>query len=147
MTIKKRTATLITGTTGGSGTGTATIDLGLGFAYAEVLRVEFKGDDANVDTNNTFAITDAEGRSILDALALDAGTDDSSVKATSQSFSTVGVARSLTSIEAEVVDRDGDASADTEGLYAPLIAKSPITIDLAAGTDGDVHQVNVFVRG
>lgn len=141
MTIKRRTVTLTTD----SG-GNASAELGLGAAYAKVLKFEFKGDDANVDVNNTLALTDADGRSIVDAIALDGGTDDSSIKATEQSYSTVGVGRFVTSIEAEVLDRDGDASADTEGLYAPPIARSPLTVALASGTEGDVHRVHVFVE-
>lgn len=125
---------------------THSVDIGLGAAVARVHRIEIKGDDADVDTNATFALTDAEGRSLLDALALDAGTDDSSVLATSQTYSTVGVGRNLTAIEAEVVDRDGDASADTEGLYAPPIAVSPVTLDVAAGTSGDAYEVTLFVE-
>lgn len=143
MAIKSRSITLTTGTDGP--TGTATGELGLGAAFGRILKVEFKGDDANVDSNNTLAITDKDGRVIFAATALDAGTDDSTSKNTEQGFSTVGVGFYLTAAEAEVRDRGGDASADTEGLVAPPVARGPVTIDIAAGTDGDVQKVILLV--
>src|SRR5512134_452329 len=97
MAFKKRVAPLLTtGTTGGTGAGTAQTEVGLGAAYGLVLGFEFKGDDADVDTNNTLKLTDADGRVILAATALDAGTDDSVTLLTNQTYSTVGVRRMLT---------------------------------------------------
>src|SRR3972149_5975421 len=121
---------------------TATKELGLGAAYGRVVKVEVKGDDADVDTNATFALTDAEGRELLAAFAIDGGTDDSTALHTSQDFSTFGVGFSPPAPEAAAVDAAGDASADTEGLVNHPIAKSPVTIDVAAGTatDGDAGK-------
>jgi hypothetical protein len=142
--IKRRKVTLTTGVDGATGTAAGLISLGA--PYAKVLGFEFKGDDANVDTNNTLKLTDADGRIIFAATALDGGTDDGTVKLTSQDFSTVGLRKMLTVAEADVIDQAGDASADTEGVVAPPIAKSPVTVNIAAGTDGDVHEVSLFVE-
>lgn len=143
MAIKRRRVTLTTGTDGP--TGTASGDISLGAAYARLLRLEFKGDDANVDINNTISLTDAEGRLSLTASAQDGGTDDSTVKATNQSYSTVGVAFALVNDEAKSLMSDGTVGTDNVG-GGPLIAASPVTVDIAAGTDGDVHQITLYVE-
>jgi hypothetical protein len=141
MAIKRRRGTI---TTGAAGTGT--LELSLGAAYAELLKVEFKGDSTDVDTNNTWAITDADGRAALVATAIDAGADDSTALQTDPTYSGAGRGIWLSAAEANVVDAGGDFSADTEGLVAPPICASPVTIALAAGTSGDVHEVTLFVR-
>jgi hypothetical protein len=147
MAIKKRTATLVTGTTGAPSTGEADIELGLGAAYARVFKVEVKGDDANVDSNAQFAITDADGREILVATAIDGGTDDSTALKTEQSYSTVGVGFYLTAIETDIKNgEDGVSYSETEGLFAAPLARSPVTINITAGTDGDEHRVHLFVE-
>jgi hypothetical protein len=147
MAIKRRYARLTTGTTGGTGTGTAQARIGLGAPYGTVLGFEFKGDDANVDANNTLALTDADGRLVLKATALDAGTDDSTLKRTSQDFSTVGVRGGLVEDEAEVYQGSAGAkTTDNVGAGGGILAKSPITVDIAAGTDGDVQEVALFVE-
>ena len=148
MTIKKRTGTLTTGTTGGSGTGTATLDVGLGAAYAKIFRFEFKGDDANVDANNTIELVDADGRIVLKATALDAGTDDATLKSTEQSYSTVGVAYDLVNDEARALQGSiGAVTTDNVGAGSGgILARSPVTINIAAGTDGDVQRVHLFVE-
>jgi hypothetical protein len=150
MAIKKRTATLTTGTThagAGAVTGEARLEVGLGAAYGRVLKVEFKGDDADVDANNTLEILDADGREILVATALDAGTDDSATLKTEQDYSTVGVGFFLTAIETDIRNsEDGVAYSATEGLFAAPVARSPVTITIAAGTDGDVQRVHLLVE-
>ena len=140
MAIKKRTITLTTGAGG-----TASGSLGLGAAYAKLLRAEFKGDDANVDTNNTFALTDADGRIVLTAYAADAGTDDSSAKNTEQSYSTVGLGFNLIYDEAKNLMSSGAVGTDNVG-GTPIIARSPLTVAIASGTSGDVHRIHVFVE-
>lgn len=147
MAIKRRVAPLLTtGTTGGTGTGTARTTVSLGAPYGRVIAFEFKGDDANVDDNNTLKLTDATGRILLTAIALDAGTDDSTTKQTNQTYSTVGVYRALVDEEDKVVGQDGVLTTDNVGAGGPLPAASPITIDIAAGTDGDVQQVVLWVE-
>jgi hypothetical protein len=140
MSIKRRRTTI---TMAGA---TASVDLGLGAPYGKVFKVEIKGDDADVDINATFAITDAEGRKVLAATAVDAGTDDSTALTTSQDFSTVGVGFYLGPIESTIYDAGGDPSADTEGVAPGMVAKSPVTIDVAAGTATDVYEVTLFVE-
>lgn len=140
MTIKRRRTTITMAAATGS------VDVGLGSPYARILKFEVKGDDADVDLNTTFAIVDAEGREILAAVALDAGTDDSVSLHTSQDFSTVGIGNYLTAPEVDVIDAAGDYSADTEGLVVPPIAKSPVTWNLAAGTATDVFELTLFVE-
>ena len=139
MAIKRRRTTV---TMAGA---TASVELGLGAPYGRPLRFEVKGDDADVDTNATFAITDAEGRLVLTAIALDAGSDDSTVKATNQDFSTVGLAYALVNDEAKSLMSSGAVGTDNVG-GGPLIAKSPLTIDIAAGTATDVYELTVFVE-
>lgn len=149
MAIKKRTITLTTGTShagGGAVSGEARGELGLGAKWGKILKVEVKGDDANVDTNNTFAITDNAGRIIFPATALDFGTDDGTVKSTEQGYSTVGLSIFPTATESQVYDQGGDAAANTEGPGPSLVAETPLLITLAAGTDGDVHRIHVFVE-
>ena len=150
MTIRRRTGTLTTGGAGvgGGSTGTASIEIGLGSAYGEIIGLEFKGDDANVDSNNTLDIVDADGRIILKATALDAGTDDSTLKSTEQVYSTVGVAYSLVYDEARALQGTiGAVTTDNVGGGSGgVIARSPVTISIAAGTDGDVQKVHLFVR-
>jgi hypothetical protein len=145
MTIKRRTVRLTTGTDGA--TGTASKTLGLGASYGRVFAFEFKGDDANVDNNNTLAITDADGRIILKATALDAGTDDSTLKKTSQIFSTVGVRGGLVEDEDSVYQGSAGAkTTDNVGAGEGIVARSPLTVAIASGTDGDVQEVSVFVE-
>jgi hypothetical protein len=150
MTIKKRTGTLVTGTThagAGAVTGEARLEVGLGAAYAKVFKVEFKGDDSGVDANNTLTLTDADGREVLVATALDGGTDDSTALKTEQDYSTVGVGFYLTALETDIRDADaGAAYSATEGLFAPMLARSPVTITIESGTDGDEHRVHLFVE-
>jgi hypothetical protein len=150
MTIKRRRVELTTGTThagAGAVAGEARRELGLGAAFGKIVKVEFKGDAADVDANNTLEILDAEGREILVATALDGGTDDSTALKTSQDFSTVGVGFFLTAIETDIRNgEDGVAYTATEGLFAPPVAKSPVTITIAAGTDTDVHEVTLLVE-
>jgi len=141
MTIRKRTITLTS-----NGSGAASGELGLGCKYGRIFKVEFKGDDADVDTNNTLAITDNAGRAVLAATAFDGGTDDSTAKKTEQSFSTVGVGFYLGPVESDVYDAGGDASANTEGQAIGVLAESPVTIAIASGTEGDVHRIHLFVE-
>ncbi len=140
MAIKKRTTTY----TMAAATGSCT--LGLGAAYGKVLKVEWKGDDADVDTNATIGIVDADGRQILAATAMDAGTDDSSARHTGQTYSTVGIGLYLSPNEADGIGADGSAVATAEGLSSAPIAQSPVTIAFTAGTSGDVYQVSLFVE-
>lgn len=149
MSFKRRVGTL-TFPTGGTGS----IEIGLGAAYGRVHAIELKGDDTNVDTNTTYALTDAAGRVILTAIALDAGTDDSSVKDTAQSesigglaASTVGVMRYLSFDEAKSIQSSGAVITDNVGgAGSGVFAKSPVTVAMAAGTSGDVIQVALFVE-
>lgn len=146
----QRKTTLITGTDGATTTASKTISLGKKFGY--IIGFEFKGDDADVDTNATLEVVDAAGRIIVPATALDAGQDDSTVKATNQDYSTVGVYRSL--VENEGVGTAttgtkmrGEASpTDNVGGTRGVFAQGPVTINIAAGTDGDVHQVVLHVE-
>lgn len=158
MAIKKRYVDLLTGTShvgAGAVSGEARGNIGLGAEYGRVLKFEFKGDDADVDTNNTLQLIDANGRQLLAALALDGGTDDSTALNTDQeciigtavtTVSTFGVGYYLGPNEVDVIDESGDASANTEGMTVGVIAKSPVTAVLASGTDGDWHRVALFVE-
>jgi len=157
MTVKKRYADLLTGTShvgGGAVSGEARANIGLGSAYARVLGFEFKGDDADVDTNNTLELTDADGRLLLVATAFDAGgttsdeytEQEAAIGTTVSAASTVGVFRIVGYPEALYVDAAGDASADTEGMVAGVFAKSPVTATIAAGTDGDWQRVTLWVE-
>lgn len=150
MALKRRTGILTTGGSGAGGgsTGTASRDIGLGAAYGTVVGVEVKGDDADVDVNNTIAITDANGRLILKATAVDAGADDSTLKSTNQDYSTVGVYYSLVEDEARGLQSTiGAVATDNVGAAGKGVpAKSPVTVALASGTDGDVHQVVLWVE-
>lgn len=160
MTIKYRYADLLTGTShvgGGAVSGEARVNIGLGAVYGKVLGFEFKGDDADVDTNNTLALTDASGRIIFKATALDGGTDDSTLKNTDQesvigtavsAASTVGVRFALTEDEDSVYQGSAGAlTTDNVGAAgAGIIAKSPVTATIASGTDGDWHRVGLYVE-
>jgi hypothetical protein len=123
---------------------TASKELGLGAPYARPLRIEVKGDDANVDDNTTFALTDDEGRAVLTAVAIDAGDADAG-NTTGNGFSTVGAGYALVNDEARSLLSSGAVGTDNVG-GGPIIAKSPLTIDVAAGTSGDVFEVTVFVE-
>ena len=139
MALKRRRKTItMAGATG-------SVAIGLGAAFARVLRIEVKGDDANVDADTTFAITDADGRLVLTAIALDAGTDDSTVKATDQGFSTVGLAYALVNDEAKSLLSSGAVATDNVG-GGPVIAASPVTVALAAGTSTDVFEITLVVE-
>lgn len=120
-----------------------------------ILKVEFKGDDADVDVNNTLQLLDSRGRQLLAATAFDGGTDDSTVLNTEQeavvgttvtAASTVGVGFYLTPNETDVIDESGDFLANTEGSVLGGLAYSPVEVRLAAGTDGDWHRVTLFVE-
>ena len=141
MAIKRRRGTI---TTGAAGTGT--LELSLGAAYAQLIKVEFKGDSTDVDNNTTLQILDAAGRAALVATALDAGADDSTVLTTDQTFSTCGRSIYPVATETDVYDTGGDPAANTEGPGPSPIVESPVTINLAAGTSGDVHEVTLFVK-
>lgn len=145
MTIKARKASLTMAAATGS------VDIGLGAAYGRVLKFEVKGDDANVDSNNTFEILDADGRIVFTATALDFGSDDSTAKTTAQvnfagSANTVGLGYYLTPIETTVIDAGGDAEANTEGPPDGMFARSPVTCNFAAGTSGDVYEITLLVE-
>lgn len=145
MAVKKRTIeSIIIGTDGATTTGSKQV--GLGAAYAEVLKLEVKGDDGNVEASATILVTDADGRIIFSDSGLDFGADDATVKSTEQSYSTVGLGIYPVPVETEVTDRLGDPAADTEGVSPSIVAKSPLTVALSSGTDGDAYRVHVFVR-
>ncbi len=143
MAIKRRRTTATTGTDGA--TTTFSKELSLGAAYALLLKFEIKGDDTNVDSSAGYTITDAEGRLILTLAAFDAGPDDSTVKATNQTYSTVGRSLTISPIETDIVDTGGDFAANTEGNVAGVIVASPLTIASTGGTDGDVFQLTAYV--
>jgi len=145
MAIKKRTIDTITiGTDGATTTGSKTV--GLGAAYAKVIKLEIKGDDGNVEATATLVVTDADGRVVAKATSVDFGADDSTVKSTEQSYSTVGLSIYPTALETDVFDTGGDPAANTEGPGPSIIARSPLTVALSSGTDGDVYRVHVFVE-
>lgn len=146
MTIKKRTIDTITiGTDGSTGTGSKSV--GLGATYGAVRKVEVKGDDTNVDTTTALLITDADGRIVFSKGATDFGPDDSTSKQTEQSYSTVGLGMYLVPDEAETFDRNGEVSAANAGEAGNgIFARSPLTVALSSGTDGDVFRVHVFVE-
>jgi hypothetical protein len=157
MAIKFRYVDLLTGTShvgAGAVSGEARGNIGLGAVYGKVCAVEFKGDDADVDSNATLALADAAGRQLLAATAIDAGattydeyTDQESVIGTTVSaVSTVGALFRLDYPEDQFLDSEGDFSADTEGISGGgVFAKSPVTATIAAGTDGDWHRVGLWV--
>jgi len=139
MAIKSRRKTLTMAATTGS------VEIGLGAPYARLLRLEVKGDDANVDADSTFALVDADGRKALVAFEIDAGADDSTVLDTDQGFSTVGKAFALVFDEAKSLMSTGVLQTDNVGGGA-LIAKSPVTCSVAAGTSGDVFEITLIVE-
>jgi hypothetical protein len=136
MAIKKRSTGTIT-----QATGSSTV-LGLGAAYAKILRVEFKAI-TGTDTNPTLAITDADGRIVFKATAMDPTTDDSTAKTTEQTTSTKGITV-IPSYPAALA-LENDATAGTVGATG-VIARSPITLTQAAGTDGETSRIHVFVE-
>lgn len=143
MTVRKRTIESITiGTDGATTTGSKSV--GLGTAYAEVLKLEVKGDDANVEATATILVTDADGRIVFSDSGLDFGTDDSTSKNTEQSYSTVGLGIYPIAVELDHINRVGTSDADMGG--SQVIARSPLTVALSSGTDGDAYRVHVFVE-
>lgn len=145
MAIRKRTISSITiGTDGATTTGSKTV--GLGAAYAAIRKIEVKGDDANVEATATLVVTDRDGRIVAQATGVDFGTDDSTIKSTEQSYSTVGLSIYPVALETDVFDTGGDPAANTEGVSPAVIARSPLTVALSSGTDGDVYRVHVFVE-
>ncbi len=159
MAIKKRYIDLLTGTShagAGAVSGEARGLIGLGAVYGKVVAFELKGDDTDVDTNNTLELKDAEGRVLLTAVALDAGTDDGTLKNTQQNAiigttvtvaSTFGVGFDLVSEEDRVMGSDGVATTDNVGAGGTgRFAKSPVTATLVAGTNGDWHRVTLWVE-
>ncbi len=156
--FKFRYADVLVGTTYDNGvaaaTGTFVKNIGLGSEYGEICGIEFKGDDADVNASTTFAFTDADGRVILPAMAVDAG-DTTRDEYTNQEViigGTVGVASTVGDFQvpgtdpARVFDSAGDASAATEGKVMGKFAKSPVTVTGASGTDGDYFRVGLWVR-
>lgn len=139
MAIKARTKVLTMAATTGS------VAIGLGAAYARLLRIEVKGDDADVNASTTFAITDAAGRKPLTAVAIDGGTDDSTPLDTNTVYSAFGVGRDLVNDEAKSMMSTGVLGTDNVG-GGPLIAKSPVTVSAASGTSGDVFQITLIVE-
>jgi hypothetical protein len=130
---------------------TATTTVGLGAAYGRVHAVEIKGDDADVDTNATVELIDADGRVILAAFASDAGDADATNDTGNQTVggltSTFGVMRYLTFDEAKSIQSTAAVITDNVGgAGSGIFAKSPITVNGAAGTSGDVIQVGLFVE-
>lgn len=140
MSIKRRRTELT------MAAATGTVDIGLGAAYGYVSKVEIKGDDADVDINGTFAIHDAEGRLVLTAVALDPGTDDATVLATSQDYSTVGVGFYLVPDEATLRSVDGTVVTNDQGGSKGIFAKSPVTVAVASGTSGDKFEITLVVE-
>jgi len=146
MAFRVRKSEVITvGTTGGTGTGTARALVGLGASVAKVLGAEFKGI-TGADTNATFRLRDADGREVLAALALDVTTDDSTVRDTEQVTSTKGLVRFFSTKAAASITKASTVGTDVGRAAAGVLAKSPITIDIAAGTDGDTVRVNLLVE-
>lgn len=157
MAIKFRYVDILTGTShvgAGAVSGEARGNIGLGAEYGRVLGVEIKGDDANVNATAQFALTDAKGRQLLAAKAIDAGdttfdeyTSQEDVIGTAVSVaSTVGALFILGYPEDQYLDSEGDFSANTEGMVAGLFAKSPVTVAQTAGTDGDWFRVGLWVE-
>ena len=158
MAIKYRYQDLLTGTShvgAGAVSGEARADIGLGAAYGRVLAFEFKGDDADVDVNNTLSLTDAKGRVILAAVALDGGDADAAnrtnqedvIGTTVTAVSTFGIAAGLTEEEDRVYGADGVLTTDNVGAGGGgMLAKSPVTVAIEAGTDGDWHRVGLWVE-
>ncbi|MES2156037.1 MAG: hypothetical protein V4510_12965 [bacterium] len=159
MTIKKRYVDVLTGTShvgAGAVSGEARGLIGLGAVYGRVVGFEFKGDDTDVDTNNTLALSDADGRVLLTAVALDGGTDDGTLKNTQQNAiigttvsvaSTFGVGFDLVCEEDRAMGSDGVATTDNVGAGSGgRFAKSPVTATIVSGTDGDWHRVTLYVE-
>jgi hypothetical protein len=156
--IKYRYADILTGTTYdngvGASTGTFVKNIGLGSTYGEILGIEFKGDDADVNASTTFAFSDADGRTLLPAMVVDAGgtTRDEYTDQECIIGATVGVASTVGDFQVpgydpgRVFDSAGDVSAATEGKNMGIFAKSPVTVTGAAGTDGDYFRVGLWVR-
>lgn len=139
MAIKARRKTITMAAATGS------VAIGLGAAFARVLRLEVKGDDADVNAATTFAITDADGKLVLKAVAIDGGTDDSVVKDTNDDYSTVGLGYALVNDEAKSLLSSGAVGTDNVG-GGPSIARSPVTVALASGTPGDAFQITLIVE-
>ena len=157
MTVKKRYVDLLTGTShrgGGAVTAEARGQISLGAAYGKIMAFEFKGDDAGVDVNNTLELKDADGRTLLTAVALDAGDttfdqyseQNSAIGSTVSAVSTVGAALFLGSTSAQCYETDGTAVAADQGFVNGVFAKSPVDVTIAAGTDGDWQRVTLWVE-
>lgn len=159
--IKFRYADVLVGTTADDGVAAATTafvkNIGLGAPYGEIVGIEFKGDDANVNASTTFAFTDAVGRVILPAMAIDAGgtTRDEYTNQEALIGATVGGAGTPSTVgdfqvpgtdPGRVYDSAGDLSAATEGKVMGKFAKSPVTVTGASGTDGDYFRIGLWVR-
>jgi hypothetical protein len=154
MAIRKASVDILTVA---GDTASGTLSFGKKGQPGVVHKFEFKGDDADVDTNNTLALHDRDGRMVFAATALDGGTNDATVKNTDQlvvvgktvtTASTFGVSRWVGPLETDLVDNNAtaDFSADTEGQPHGICAVSPLTIALASGTVGDWHRVTVWVE-
>jgi hypothetical protein len=139
MAIKSRRKTITMAAATGS------VSIGLGAAFARLLRLEVKGDDAAVNAATTFEIVDADGRKALVAVAIDGGTDDSTVLDTDQGFSTVGVGLDLVNDEGKSMMSTGVLGTDNVG-GGPLIARSPVLVSLASGTSTDVFEITLIVE-
>lgn len=172
MAIVKVYKDLLTGTThAGAGAVTAEARAYIGFGrpargntaaegrgsmgVGEILKVEFKGDDANVNVNTTLTLTDIDGRLILSAPVLSGATDDSTLLVTEQeavigatvtAVSTVGRGVYLAPDPGVVYDKGGDVSGAGEGKYGGVVAHGPILATILLGTDGDYHRVTLWVR-
>lgn len=159
--LKFRYADVLVGTTADNGvaaaTGTFVKNIGLGAEYGEIVGIEFKGDDADVNATTTFAFTDADGRTILPAMAIDAGgtTRDEYTNQEAYIGATVGALLTASTVgdfqvpgtdPGRVYDSAGDLSAATEGKVMGKFAKSPVTVTGAAGTDGDYFRIGMWVR-
>jgi hypothetical protein len=161
MAIKFRYKDVLVGTTADNGvaaaTGTFVVNIGLGATYGQILGIEIKGDDANVNASTTFAFADADGRGLLPAMVIDGGdtTRDEYTNQEALIGATVGGALTASTVgdfqvpgtdPGRVYDSAGDLSAATEGKVMGKFAKSPVTVTGAAGTDGDYFRIGLWVR-
>ncbi len=151
MAIRRRSTGTVTVGTTGAVSGSAIKAVGLGAKYAVVRFIEFKGISGS-DSNTTLAVVDRDGRIVYKADVIDSTTDDSTVKQTAQfladgvTANTKGKIYAVTYPEAATMENDATDGTAGGGQSVGVLARSPVTVTIAAGTDTDTHEVNLYVE-
>jgi len=119
MSFKRRTITLTT-----DGSGDASGNLGLGGSYGIVRGIRVA--DAQFDDSYTVQLKDADNRELFQSVSITAAVDKPIV-------------------EENVLLDDGSAGA-ADGQFGSLVAKSPLTVTVAAGGATQSGTIYVYVE-